>query len=76
MKKEGLKYVILHYFVTRRNYKVRIYSTCLLDTDIAFIHIMKKLFYSAYFKKAVIVILKVRLFFCIKLEQYHIDYTH
>ena len=42
MKKEGLKYVILQYFITRRNYKVRIYSTCLLDTGIVFVHIIKK----------------------------------
>ena len=69
MKKEVLKYVILQYFITRRSYKVRIYSTCLLDTGIAFVH-------PAYFKKELIVILKVHVFFCIKLEQYHIDYTH
>ena len=42
MKKEGLKYVILQYFITRRSYKVRIYSTCLLDTGIAFVHVIKK----------------------------------
>ena len=75
MKKEGLKYVILQCFIPR-SYKVRIYSTCLLDTGIAFVHIMKKVVFSAYFKKEVIVILKVHVFFCIKLEQYHVDYTH
>ena len=42
MKKEGLKYVILQYFITRRSYKVRIYSTCLLDTGIALVHVIKK----------------------------------
>ena len=41
MKKEGLKYVILQCFIPR-SYKVRIYSTCLLDTGIAFVHIIKK----------------------------------
>ena len=47
MKKEGLKYVILQYFITRRSYKVRIYSTCLLDTGIAFVQIIKKVVLSS-----------------------------
>ena len=40
--KKGLKYGILQYFITRRSYKVRIYSTCLLDTGIAFVDVIKK----------------------------------
>ena len=49
---------------------------CLLDTDIDFVHLKKSCFTHLTSRKEVIVILKLRLFFCIKLEQYYIDYTY